>query len=237
MRSDALPIKPDIRRNPDLVRLAVPAWVRKPTPRFLAVCKEIVRKASRPVEFWFFPNVRGALHQAMRRRLEGMLPARVFHSTSYNQYIANINNCDVHLSTFPFGASNGIVDSARQGLPVVNMDGIEPHSRVDGYLVQRMNQPDWLTASATLEYVDAVVRLVDDDELRVKISGAILETKPDTQFLLNDDDVTDDFAEIFLSIYQNHETMLSSGKKKWHYAELPNSSFSTGERIEKSISN
>jgi hypothetical protein len=220
LRSDAQNCEPDIRRNPKTIRLAVPAWVRKLTPGFLNTCNEIKQKSVRPVEFWFFPNVRGSLYLAMKRRLEGMLPSRVFPSTSYNQYIASINKCDIHLSSFPFGATNGIVDSARQGLPLVNMSGVEPHSQFDREFVQYLNQPDWLSTTNTSEYIDAVVRLVDDNDLRVKISEAILDSEPDAQFLMDDDDATDDFVNIFLSVYRNHNKIQTSDKRVWQYDEL-----------------
>lgn len=219
-RSDTQIIKPEIRRNSEPVRLAVPAWVRKLSPGFLSACKEIVEKTSRPVEFWFFPNVRGSLFLSMKRRLEELLPARVFPSTDYNQYISNINACDIHLSTFPFGATNGIVDSARQGLPIVNMYGPETHSCIDRWLAGRLNQPNWLTTEDAPKYIDAVVRLVEDHDLRVTLSEATLACEPDLQFFLDDDDETDDIVKIFLTVLDNHKAMQASGKKMWLNDEL-----------------
>jgi hypothetical protein len=213
-------VPPAVRRKPEIVRLAVPAWIRKVSPRFLDACRTIAAHAQRPVQFRFFPNLRGVVFQAARRRLEAELPARVYPTLPFSQYIAALNDCDVHLSTFPFGSSNGIVDSMLQGLPVVTLSGAEPHSRIDAMLVQRVGQPDWLVATSVEGYICAVLRLIGDDALRVEISEAILAADPSSRLLLDGDAETGDFAEIFAAVYRHHESIQASGRKVWKLDEL-----------------
>ena len=209
-----------IRERPATVRLAVPAWVRKLTPAFLATCAEIARRAERPIEFWFFPNVTAALYQAVRRRLTTLLPARVFPTTGFQTYIRNLNATDLHLSTFPFGSTNGVVDSLRQGLPVISMGGAETHSIMDQCLTQQVNQPDWLTVADTAGYADAVLRLVHDDELRVAISRDILTAAPDRRFFVADSAETGDMADMIDAVYRHHEVLQATGRKVWHHEDL-----------------
>ncbi|NVJ97150.1 MAG: hypothetical protein HWE25_03300 [Alphaproteobacteria bacterium] len=220
MRADADTPTPVIRENPETVRIAVPAWSRKVTPQFLRTCGLIRKLSKKPVEFWFFPNGTSSLYQAVGRRLEEILPAKVFPRTNYNQYIGWLNQCDIFLSTFPFGATNGIVDGMRQGLPVVNMTGGEVHAANDSHIVNRFDQPDWLTTDSPEAYAKAVARLVNEDELRVKISEGILACDPDTRLIAQDSDGAHDFVDVMEAAYRFHEHIQDAGDKLWSYERL-----------------
>lgn len=213
-RTDAVEIPPNIRLDPEAVRIAVPAWSRKVTPRFLETCQRIQRTAKKKVEFWFFPNALGYLYQAVKRRYEGMLPGSVVLPTkNYNDYIRDINQCDIFLSTFPFGATNGIIDAAIQGLPIVNMTGEEPHSQIDGILGRMIRQPEWLTAKTVDEYVEAVVKLVNDDGLRIQISRNLLDSKPEKVFFDETKEPHAGFAKTLEFIFTKHENIKGSDNK------------------------
>ena len=201
-RSDAVSIAPNIRLDPEVVRIAVPAWSRKVTPRFLETCQRIQQAAKKKVEFWFFPNALGYLYQAVKRRYEGMIPGSVVLPTkNYNDYIRDINQCDLFLSTFPFGATNGLVDALLQGLPVVNLVGDEVHSCSDSAIVSLVGQPAFLSAKTIDDYVNAVVRLADDPVLRVQISRNIVDKNPGECLFIKNGKASE-FAQIFNSIYK-----------------------------------
>jgi predicted O-linked N-acetylglucosamine transferase (SPINDLY family) len=201
-RSDSVSIAPNIRLDPEVVRIAVPAWSRKVTPRFLETCQRIQRTAKKKVEFWFFPNALGYLYHAVKRRYEGMIPGSVVLPTkNYNDYIRDINQCDLFLSTFPFGATNGLVDALLQGLPVVNLVGDEVHSCSDSAIVSLVGQPAFLSAKTIDDYVNAVVRLADDPVLRVQISRNIVDKNPGECLFIKNGKASE-FAQIFNSIYK-----------------------------------
>ena len=201
-RSDAVSIPSNIRLDPEVVRIAVPAWSRKVTPRFLETCQRIQRTAKKKVEFWFFPNALGYLYHAVKRRYEGMIPGSVVLPTkNYNDYIRDINQCDLFLSTFPFGATNGLVDALLQGLPVVNLVGDEVHSCSDSAIVSLVGQPEFLSAKTIDDYINAVVRLVDDPVLRVQISRNIVDKNPGECLFIKNGKASE-FAQIFNSIYK-----------------------------------
>ncbi|WP_417451982.1 hypothetical protein [Kordiimonas sp.] len=220
-RTDAQHIAPNIRLDASPVRLAIPAWSRKLTPTFLDTCRRIRDLAQTPVEFWFFPNAAGLLHQAMTRRYADIMPLdKVLPRKGYNQYIRDLNDCDIFLSSFPFGATNGIVDAALQGLPIVNMTGDEPHTANDSSLVRDLAQPDWLTTNNVDEYVKAVVRLVDDPGLRVQISRNILDGDPGKAFFVEEGQDAEEFDVIMRHLYKNHEDIQASDRKCWQYADI-----------------
>lgn len=212
---------PNIRENPDIVRIAVPAWSKKLSPAFVEACKQIVERASKPVEFHFFPNMTlGIDLMSLTHHLAQRLPAKVFATTDYPKYIRGLNACDIHLSTFPFGSANGVIDSARQGLPIVNLLGVEPHARIDANLANRFGQPDWLTAATVEDYVTAVVRLIDNDEERAAISKGVLASDPDAQCLVPEGYTTTDFAKMFEQVYRHHEDIQAKGAEVWGHDEL-----------------
>ena len=206
MRPDAITIEPNIRENPPVIRIAVPAKPFKLNAAFLESCKRIHQQCNRAVEFHFFINDTGPTFLAVARRLSLQLPCRTYHSADYNTYVRNINNCDFHLSTFPFGATNGIIDSVRQGLPVVSLDGPEVHSHSDSELSRRLNMPSWLSPTTQNEYEQAALRLIHNDQERVEISKRILSQNPDA-LLLNEKNSTNDFGNTIWWLYQNHENI------------------------------
>jgi len=220
VRPDAEPMVAAVRKDPEVVRIAVPAWSRKITPRFLAVCQRIQREASKPVEFYFFPNGVGSLFQAVKRRVGGMMRAKIFPRTNYNSYINTLGNCDIFLSTFPFGATNGILDAGPLGLPIVNLKGPEVHAINDSEMVSCMKQPEWLSADTVDGYVQAVLRLIKNNEERVAISQSNARFDYDAEMMVSPDDSCEPFGVAVEAAYRNHEKLQNAGVKSWSYANL-----------------
>ncbi len=216
MREDAELVKPAIKPASDYLRVAVPAWSRKVTPGFIEACKRITKASRRKFEFVFFPNSVGALHQGFSRRIKSELNAVILPRSNYNSYIQNLNNCDLYLSTFPFGSTNGLVDGLRQGLPVINLIGEECHGRIDADILKPEIQPRWLSANSVDAYVDAAVKLINDDDLRIRISKQILAADVDQYLLLQADTNVTDFVDVFRTAYEKHEEIQNSGKKVWY---------------------
>ena len=219
-RPDAKKIKPVFSANPSTVRIAVPAWSRKVTPQFLSTCQEIEKRSRKKVEFVFFPNGVGSLFQAFKRRIEAMMSARVFPRTNYNSYIENLNRCDIFLSTFPFGATNGIIDAALQGLPVVNMAGGEVHACTDSDIVAKTGQPSWLTTNTQEEYITAVLRLIDNDDERIAIGRSIASINHDADLLLEANKNSAEFGIAVESVYRNLEKIQEEGRASWTSEQL-----------------
>ena len=65
-------------------------------------------------------------HAALRRTVTAAVPqAHVHESMPYEDYLARLRGCDLFLDPFPYGNTNGIVDTVSQGLPGVCMTGRE----------------------------------------------------------------------------------------------------------------
>jgi len=209
-----------ISKNPSRIRIAVPAWSRKVTPQFLAACQQIQARAKRPIEFMFFPNGVGALFQSFSRRITSMMEARVFPRTDYNSYINILNTADIFLSTFPFGATNGILDAGPQGMPIVNLKGDEVHALNDSEMVSHMKQPDWLSADTVEDYIKAVLRLVENDEERVAVSQTNAAYDYDTGMMVDPDSSCEPFGLVVEAAYRHHEVLQASTDKGFSYTCL-----------------
>lgn len=178
---DAIPYRPssDVPQivrtreaDPAKVRIAVCASIMKLNPRFLAACAAIRDRAETPVEFHFFPALAdGVVYWQLRKAVEHYLGAdcAVYPHLSYGEYMGLLADCDMFANSFPFGNTNGIVDTITAGLPGVCKTGPEVHEHIDEGLFGRLDLPDWCVAQTVEDYVAAAVRLADDPALREDI--------------------------------------------------------------------
>ena len=179
MRPDAeLPI-PFTEAHPAVLRLAVPAMVLKLSAPFMETLREIASKAEErghKVEFHFWPNMIGTvLHQTAKELREWLPNALIYERSQYNEYMRQLQRCHIQLGTFPFGGTNSNIDSMLLGLPLVCMEGMEPHERFDATMQRRAGTPEWLIAHTKEEYVDAALRLIENGDERVAISQYLTE--------------------------------------------------------------
>src|SRR6185312_17312934 len=98
--SEAVPVTPQLRENPETVRIAVASTTMKLNPRFLKTCVQIANTVRTPVQFEFligFAN--GLTHEQVRRFIHTYLPDANVHSHQpYAPYMAVIDNCDLFQS-------------------------------------------------------------------------------------------------------------------------------------------
>ena len=154
------------RQDTDRVRIAVNAKSYKINYQLIEACSEIRARTEKPVDFIFFPNCQGITYEAFRQEMDRYLDAVVYPGTDYKTYIDRLRACDLVLNPFPFGNTNGINDCAQIGLPFVCMDGDEPHSHVDVMMSEELGYPAFCRATTVDEYIEAAVRLADNESLR-----------------------------------------------------------------------
>ena len=209
------PLQPDIRESAQPLRIALPSNLLKLNPHFISVLRRIREKAGRPLEFRVFPNVSGLELIATRRVFDQQLPGSVvFPVMAYNAYLAELNACDLNLSPFPFGALHSVVDSLRQGIPVVAMDGLDLHERPDPMLLRRVGMPEWLIVQNEDDYIATALRLIDNDAERVALSRQALALDLDrTLFGDATTPLGHDVVGAMWWVYQNHEAIKASGRK------------------------
>jgi len=177
--SAALPknLVPNIRKHPEVVRIAVCSTTMKLNPRFLNTCKRIIKAARSPVHFEFMVGQATSLiHPHVQRVVKSYLGEQVTvnRHMDYPQYMAKINECDMFINPFPFGNTNGIIDTVTLGLVGVCLSGPEVFEHIDEGLFGRLGVPSWMVTRTVDEYVAAAVRLIDKHEERYRLCEDML---------------------------------------------------------------
>jgi hypothetical protein len=215
------PVAPDIRATASPLRVALPSNLLKLNPHFIGVLRRIRERARRPLEFRVFPNVSGLELMATRRVFDEHLPGSIIHPIMpYNAYLTELNACDLNLSPFPFGGLHSVVDSLRQGIPVVALEGLDLHARTDSMLLRRLGMPEWLIAQDEEAYIAAALNVIDNDEQRTALSRQALALNVD-KVLFGDatTPIKRDVVDAVWWIYQNHEAIKASGRKVFRAAD------------------
>jgi predicted O-linked N-acetylglucosamine transferase (SPINDLY family) len=97
----------------------------------------------------------------------------VYPHQEYAAYMNVIASCDMFINPFPFGNTNGIVDTITCGLVGICKTGDEVHEHIDQGLFERLEFPSWMVTKTNDEYVNAVVKLAEDHALRVELSRTL----------------------------------------------------------------
>ncbi len=220
MRSDAQFPAPQVREHPEVLRIAIPSMACKISAPFMETLQRIQRRARRPIEFHFFPNMVGMTWFQITREIRKWLPAAIVYPRSdYRDYIARLAQCDLHLSTFPFGGTNSNIDSMKLALPIVTLEGLETHSRTDSAMVRMCRLPDSTTAFNEQEYERLALRLIDEDAPRLAIARQLLDVDIDELFF-HESGPARSFLETFSRLHSSHERILASGRRYWRWVEF-----------------
>lgn len=195
------------------IRIAIPSFAIKITGNFIDVLLKIREKSTRKVEFHFFPYLVGITYLQFKEAVEKRLPGSVVHLPYvYNKYLTVIGQCDFHMSPFPFGNTNGNIDSARMGLPIITMDGAGIESRIDVNMLHRMGMPDWTIAPDEQQYVELAVSLVEDDAKRHQLEHLVKHIDLENVFFSTGREHM--FVDTVQALYVQHENIVASGERR-----------------------
>jgi hypothetical protein len=169
-RPSAIPTELSLpeRTDTDEVAIAIAATTMKLNPRFLQACQQIAqltqRQHGKRVRFHFLiGQAQGLLYPQLQRLIRRYLPdARIYPHQPYQGYLGAFSRCDLFLSPFPFGNTNGIIDALTVGLPGVCKTGAEVFEHIDEGLLRRAGLPDWLITGSIDDYITAAARLAGD---------------------------------------------------------------------------
>lgn len=203
-------IEPKPRAKPEVLRVAVSSQTCKLNAGFVAACRRIAELAGRRLSWTFFPNepANGRLDE-LQQILQAQLGDVVVHPRAdYRQYMQWLDDCDLALGTFPFGGSNSNTDVYLLGKPKVCLRGDEPAARTDERSLRAFGMPDWMCADNVDGYVDAAVRIIRDDALRLQLARHILDFDP-AKVLFGGEQHShpDELAKALLWILHNHDRL------------------------------
>lgn len=199
-----------MENDPVVVRVAVPAMVCKLNAPFMETLREIANTPRlQRVEFHFFVNMIGANLMHARREILDWIPNSVVHMRStYEHYMSELRRCHVHMSTFPFGGTNSNIDSMLLGIPILTLEGSQPHGRFDACMLRQAGMPEFLIAKTRDEYVAMGNRLISDNDLRMSLHRKLTATDLKGIFFGSPQpDRRNSFARAVMQIYDQHEVM------------------------------
>jgi hypothetical protein len=185
-RPSAIPVELSLpeRNDGDEVAIAIAATTMKLNPRFLQACQQIAqltqRQYGKRVRFHFLiGQAQGLLYPQLQRLIRRYLPdARIYPHQPYQDYLGAFSRCDLFLSPFPFGNTNGIIDALTVGLPGVCKTGAEVFEHIDEGLLRRAGLPDWLIADSAEDYIAAAARLAGDFSERQRLYAYLADGLP-----------------------------------------------------------
>lgn len=163
------PEPPIIREAPETVDIVVAASAMKINPAFLNACKEIATRSKVPVKFHFaVAFAQGMVFEQVKRVVTNVLgdTAIVYSHRGYTEYMDIVRKCDMFINPFPFGNTNGIIDTVTAGLVGVCKTGMEVNEHIDQGLFERFGLPNWLVTTSNEGYIKATVKLAENHELR-----------------------------------------------------------------------
>lgn len=163
------PEPPIIRANPNVVDIVVAASAMKINPGFLNACKAIAERSNVPVHFHFaVAFAQGMVYEQVKRVVGNVLGpfATVYAHRGYTEYMEIVRRCDMFINPFPFGNTNGIIDTVTAGLVGVCKTGMEVNEHIDQGLFERFGLPNWLVTTDTEGYIKATIKLAENHELR-----------------------------------------------------------------------
>jgi len=198
------------------IRIAVPAMALKINVPFMDCLKRIESKANERIEFHFFPNTLGLSHIYIQKKIRQFwFPDAIIRPRiGYAKYLEWLSECDLHLSTFPFSATNGAVDSLLVGLPIVTRTGPEPMERFESLTLEAHDFGD-LVARDTDEFERIVLGLINDRAKLRNTQERIRAVDWDTVFFgPRTGTAVDAFGRAMLRLFSDHELIVNSGKRE-----------------------
>lgn len=209
--------EPRVRDGEGPAAVGVPSNALKLNPTFLSTLGAIRTRASREVRFELFPNCSPMEAAALQAFATPILGDAVIHPRlSANAYEAALNACDLVLSPFPFGGLHSTVDALRLGLPVLAMEGLEPHSRTDAMILRRVGMPERLIRHAVEDYIDTAVELIHDATARLELGVQALACDIDGKlFAAPNAPLRSEVIDAVWAAYRHHEAIQASGRKVW----------------------
>lgn len=188
-------------KKTDRIRIGIAAMQVKISWPFIQAMREVQKRSSKPVDFWFLSAASGIGLYSMASELGKVLQnVTIQEKQIYAHYLEALSECDIALFSFPFGGANSMYDALAVGIPMVSLEGLQPHSRSDASIIRRCGLPESLITHTPEEYVEAILRLTDDEE-RASVAEQVRAVDLSGFYV---PDTSDAFLKAFLQIYHEN---------------------------------
>lgn len=87
--------------------------------------------------------------------------------------INRLEEADLYLDSFPFGGFNTLVEVLASGCPMVTLEGDSARNRFGAAMLRMLGLPEFLIAKTEEQYIQAALRLIQDQNLRLEIRAQL----------------------------------------------------------------
>jgi hypothetical protein len=161
-----------VTKSTDEIIVNCPWSGHKMCARFLAVIRNILERAARPVRLHIFPNDGVTHHNGylpfladLRAALGERATAEVFPCLPYAAYMQQMETGDLTLDCFHFAGCNSVADSLFLRIPTVVWEGDKWYNRIGPAMLRLAGMEDCICASAE-DYTAKALQLISDDAAR-----------------------------------------------------------------------
>ena len=205
------------------VNIGVASKVMKLNYRLLDICRSIRANANCKVNFHFFPGESKIALDGVAAMIDRELPgANVYGEMPYLSLMTLLANCDLCLSAFPFGNTNGTVDACLLGIPNIAHFGPEPPAQTDKLVFRKAGYPLWLVAHSDEEYLATALRLINKPTELAELRASLPQRDVAARNMFGDEDAAkpNSFGDLMNWVWHNHTRILESGTRVIRWADI-----------------
>ncbi|MFA7276724.1 MAG: hypothetical protein WC043_07980 [Pseudobdellovibrionaceae bacterium] len=213
-KEEILAIIPPIRKanDPTPLHVAIVGSTTKISSSFLDFLAELEKESPFPLHFSFHMGSLALDTLCLRKNLSSRFKDIAYHGyDSYINYLNKLKLADIVINPFPFGHTNTLIDTLLLGKPCVGLEGTEPSSKTERYILDIVGLTDNFSAHDLADYKQKFfslgARIINGDAPQLD-RGRIYD-------LLYGDHQAYDFGKVIKWVYTNSDAMRRSDKKSF----------------------
>jgi hypothetical protein len=207
------------RGGEDALQVSVVGATQKLAAPFVDLLEEIERESPFKIHFSFHMDAAGINSLYVQKSLGGRFKNMTFYGRQpYRKYFDSLKSADIVLNPFPFGHTNTVIDTLLLGKPCVGLEGIEPSSRTESYVLDIVGLADQFVAKSREDYKEKFFGLAR----KIRAGQTEFFDRGEMYDLLYGAKQMGDFGKVVRWIYDNQKKLKASPEKM----------FSAFERVE-----
>ena len=201
----------------DTVRVAIVGTIIKISSPFIQMLNEIEAESEFDIHFEFSIMSVGIDTLCLQKFLKQNFKNITYHgASSYRDFLSRLRDADVILNPFPFGHTNTLIDTMLMGKPCVGLQGVEPASKTEQYILRILGLEDRFSAKTIAEYKEKFKQIVKE------LKGGTFEPIDigDVYDRLYADHVAFDFGKIIKWVYYNRKSLMNSSERAFKIPQM-----------------
>ena len=205
-------IPSEVNKDKPLI-INCPWTFQKVNYKLLLNLQAIIKSVNKKIIFRFFPGEKSCSVIIFKNELSELLGEEhieVIPFTPPDEYMRLMEEGDITIDSYPFGGYNTGINSIYLNKPLVTFEGSKACNRLQSAFLRKIGL-DELIATNEDEYIDKVVKLVNDDSYRLNLCDRISNT--DWQSKIFNTHEPEYFKKAIDYLIENHDRLKSENSK------------------------